>query len=176
MVRYRRNFVPGGTFFFTITLRDRSSRVLVDHIDALRAAVRAAQARRPFDIDAMVVMPDHIHMVVTLPLGDTNYSNRLRFIKSRFTRAAAAGGVALNRNARGEYDLWQRRFWEHTIRDELDMEQHINYVHINPVKHGYVTRAVDWPHSSIHRYIKAGWLTPDWGVNITDSETPFGEP
>ncbi len=176
MVRYRRNFVPGGTFFFTITLRDRSSRILVDHIDALRAAVRDAQARNPFDIDAMVVMPDHIHMVVTLPPGDTNYSGRIRFIKSRFTRAIAASGVALNRNTRGEYDLWQRRFWEHTIRNELDMEHHINYVHINPVKHGHVARAVDWPHSSIHRNIKAGWMTPDWGVDINNDETSFGEP
>ena len=176
MVRYRHDFVPGGTYSFTITLRDRSSRILIDHIDALRAAVRAAQVRHPFDIDAMVVMPDHIHRVVTLPPGDINYSGRIRFIKSRFTRAVAASGVMLNRNARGECDLWQRRFWEHTIRDELDMENHINYVHINPVKHGYVTRAVDWPHSSIHRYIKAGWMTPDWGVDIDDYKMSFGEP
>ena len=174
MVRYRRNFLPGGTFFFTLTLRDRSCRFLVEHIEALRVAVRHTKSRRPFEIDAMVVLPEHLHMVVTLPHGESDYSGRIRMLKGRFTRTVVADGIALNRNARGEYDLWQRRFWEHTIRNEIDMERHVDYVHFNPVKHGYVSRAADWPHSSIHRFIKAGSMAADWGAQF-DDQLSFGE-
>jgi putative transposase len=114
MVRYRRNFLPGGTFFFTVTLADRTSSVLVDHIDALRDAFRVTQTERPFTTDAMVVLPEHLHAIITLPRDDFDFSGRWRRLKSLFTRHVVAAGVPVARNPKREHDLWQRRFWEHT--------------------------------------------------------------
>ena len=162
MVAYRRNFVPGGTYFFTVTLRDRASRVLVERIDDLRAAYRRVHSERPFETVAIVVLPDHLHCVWTLPEGDADYSGRWRAIKSRFTMACRKADLPMTKNAAGEYDLWQRHFWEHTIRDERDFENHVSYIHFNPVKHGYAQRAADWPHSSFHRYVRDGFLPIDW--------------
>jgi putative transposase len=173
MVHYRRSRVAGGTFFFTVNLRDRRRTLLVDHADALRGIVRGVKTQFPFVIDAMAVMPDHWHAVWTLPLGDNDYARRLRLIKARFTRHLVKTGVRLVKDTRGDYDLWQKRFWEHTIRDDRDFEAYVNYIHINPVKHGYVARAVDWPHSTIHRYIKNGTLPADWACDFRDGE--FGE-
>ena len=144
MVRYRRNFVPGGTYFFTVTVADRRSSVLIDHIVSLRRAFRITRGERPFDIDAIVVLPDHLHVVMTLPDGDSDFSGRWRRIKSLFTRGAVKGGLQAAPNARGEYDLWQRRFWEHTVRDEADLARHVDYIHFNPAKHGLVSRVSDW--------------------------------
>ena len=175
MVRYRRNFVAGGTFFFTLTLRDRTSRVLVEHIDALREAFRAARDHCPFAIEAIVVMPDHLHVVMTLPPDDAGFASRIRFVKSRFSRRVAQAGAPIYSNSSGEYDLWQRRYWEHTIRDEEDLQRHVDYIHFNPVKHGHAKRAVDWPHSSIHRYIRAGWLNEDWAFGAEGDGADFGE-
>src|SRR2546430_6104586 len=121
MVRYRRNFVPGGTYFFTVTLADRTSSAIVDHAGALRTAFRITRAERPFTIDAIVILPDHLHAVMTLPPEDSDFSGRWRQIKSLFTRHVVARGLPVVRNQRGEYALWQRRFWEHTIRDEKDL-------------------------------------------------------
>ena len=175
MVRYRRNFLAGGTYFFTLTLRDRSSRLLVEYVDVLREAFRAARQRHPFTIEAMVVLPEHLHMVMTLPPDDAAYDSRIRFIKSRFSRRMAQSGAPVQRNARGEYDLWQRRYWEHTIRDDEDMQRHVDYIHFNPVKHGHAMRAADWPHSSIHRYIRVGWMNVDWAFGAADDGAVFGE-
>ncbi|MDE5463675.1 transposase [Bradyrhizobium sp. CSS354] len=163
MVRYRRNFVPGGTFFFTVTLDDRRSSVLVDHVDKLRHAFRVAREERPFTIDAIVALPDHLHIIMTLPNNDADLSGRWRRIKSSFTHQLAISGVPISRNRRGEFALWQRRFWEHTIRDETDFERCANYIHYNPVKHGLVASPIDWPHSSLHRYVREGLLPLDWG-------------
>jgi putative transposase len=175
MVRYRRNFIPGGTFFFTVTLNDRKSSSLVDHVEELRAAFRVTRAERPFTIDAIVVLPDHLHVTMTLPTADSDFSGRWRRIKSFFTHRLAESGVPLSRNSRGEFSLWQRRFWEHTIRDEGDFERCANYIHFNPVKHGLVSSPTDWPYSSLHRYIRAGLLPADWGgADITDHGN-FGE-
>lgn len=162
MVQYRRNWVPGGTFFFTVTVADRSSTLLVDRVDVLRDATRKTREALPFTIIAAVVMPDHLHAIWTLPEGDTNYSTRWRLIKTHFTKSL---GIA---------SPWQRRFWEHTIRDERDLANHIDYIHINPVKHGYVQRASDWPHSSIHRFIANGTMSTDWASEISDDDV--GEP
>src|SRR3979409_231577 len=118
MVQYQRNFVPGGTFFFTVTLDDRQSSALVDHVALLRAAFRKTRSKWPFTIDAIVVLPDHLHAIMTLPDGDSDFSSRWRAIKSAFTRSLVAAGEPLSRDHRGEYSLWQKRFWEHTIRDE----------------------------------------------------------
>ncbi len=109
----------------------------------------------------MVILPEHWHAVWTLPLDDAQYANRIRLIKARFTKHLVNCGVNIRQDGRGEYDLWQKRYWEHTIRDERDFEVHVNYVHINPVKHQHVMRAADWPHSSIHRYIKESLLAED---------------
>jgi putative transposase len=175
MVRYRRNFVPGGTYFFTVTLADRGSSALIEHIASLRYAFRLTRGERPFDIDAIVVLAEHLHVVMTLPDGDSDYSGRWRRVKSLFTRGAVKKGLRARKNARGEYDLWQRRFWEHTIRDETDLARHIDYIHYNPAKHGLVSRVGDWPYSSFHRYVRLGMLPQDWGGVAIDAAMEFGE-
>ena len=175
MVRYRRNFIPGGTFFFTATLVDRSSRALTEHIEALRAAVRQTRRSQPFPIDAVVVLPDHLHMMMTLPDGDADYPNRWRLIKRRFTDAILKSSTPVARHRNGEPALWQRRFWEHTIRDETDFERHVDYIHFNPAKHGLVARVRDWPYSSFHRYVQQGLLPADWAGDISRDQGNFGE-
>jgi putative transposase len=175
MVRYRRNFLPGGTFFFTVTLVDRTSRVLVDYIDALRAAIRETRRSYPFVIDAVVVLPDHLHILMTLPDGDADYPNRWRLIKRRFTGAIMETGALIKRHRNGEVALWQRRFWEHTIRDAGDLERHVDYIHLNPVRHGLVARVSDWPHSSFHDYVRRGLLPRDWGGDFSSDRGSFGE-
>ncbi|MBL8311351.1 MAG: transposase [Burkholderiales bacterium] len=164
MVAYRRNFVAGGTYFFTVTLRDRRSRLLVERIDDLRAAYDRVRGERPFTTDAIVVLPDHLHCVWTLPPDDADYSGRWKAIKARFTSACRRAGVVLDRDDAGACDLWQRRYWEHTIRDARDFENHVNYIHYNPVKHGHAKVPSGWSHSSFHRFVHDGLLPPDWAV------------
>ena len=173
MVHYRRSRVAGGTFFFTVNLRDRRRALLVAHADALRDIVRDVRTELPFVIDAMTVLPDHWHAVWTLPTDDAGYARRIQLIKARLTKHLLREGVNITKDARGEYRLWQKRFWEHTIRDDRDFEAHVNYVHINPVKHGLVARAIDWPHSTMHRYVKDGLLPADWACVPQEGE--FGE-
>ena len=176
MVQYRRNYVPGGTFFFTVALRDRRATTLVNNIGALRAAMRRTLRQRPFVIDAMVVLPDHIHSVWTLPSGDADYAGRWRLLKSCFGQSLARAGVGFSRNARGEYELWQRRYWEHTIRDPADLARHMDYIHYNPVKHGWEGRTGDWPYSSFHRYLRGGLYPPEWaGANVKSDDWLYGE-
>ncbi len=159
MVLYRRNVVPGGTFFFTVTLADRRSSVLVDHVGLLRRAFRNARDRKSFVVDAIVILPDHLHAILTLPPGDSDFSGRWRAIKAEFTRSIVRTGATIPRDDRGEYLLWQRRFWEHTIRDDQDFERCANYIHFNPVKHRLVSIPGEWPFSSLHRYVRAGIAT-----------------
>ncbi len=173
MVNYRRARIPGASYFFTVTLRDRRSCLLTEHVDALWEAICAVKRQSPFRIDAVVVLPDHLHTLWTLPEGDENYSGRWRAIKVRFTRLLLKRGIGLERNPRGEYALWQRRFWEHVIRDDSDFARHADYIHYNPVKHGLVRRPIDWRWSSVHRYIRLGLLAPDWAAASRDGE--FGE-
>jgi putative transposase len=176
MVRYRRNFVPGGTFFFTLTLADRRSSALVDHVGLLRTAFRSVRERRPFAVDAIVILPDRLQAILTMPAGDSDFSGRLRAIKARFTRSIVATGANIPRDNRGEYLLWQRRFWEHTIRDDDDFDHCANYVHFNPVKHRFVSTPVEWLFSSLHRYVRAGLLPRDWGGgDYPPDTTNFGE-
>jgi putative transposase len=166
MSDYRR--VPGGSYFFTVNLLERKSRLLVDHIELLREAVRAVRARRPFHIDAWVVLPDHMHTVWTLPEGDANYSGRWKAIKIAFAKGLPkTERLSTVRAAKGERAIWQRRFWEHTIRDEADYAAHVDYVHINPLKHGLVQHVADWPYSSFHRAVASGWHEQDWGTNVS---------
>ena len=175
MVRYRRNIVPGGTFFFTVTLADRRSSVLVEHISALRSAFRIAGNERPFSIDAIVILPDHLHAIMTLPPDDANFSGRWRRIKGHFSTQLIAAGVALRRHPNGELSLWQRRFWEHTIRDDGDFARHVDYIHFNPIKHGLVSRVRDWPHSSFHAYVRQGLLPEDWAGDVSGRGVGYGE-
>ncbi len=175
MVRYRRNFVPGGTYFFTVTLADRGSSALVDEIGALRAAFRAARRERPFTIDAVVILPDHLHAIFILPPEDADFSGRWRRIKGYFSTRLIAAGTADNRRANGDFALWQRRFWEHTIRNEDDFARHVDYIHLNPVKHGLVSRVRDWPYSSFHLYVRQGMLPDDWAGDVKDDGSLYGE-
>jgi len=175
MVGYRRYFVPGGTFFFTVTLADRRSKVLVDRIDLLRNALRVARRERPFVIDAIVILPDHLHSIFTLPPDDSDFSGRWWRIKGHFSSALIDASIELKRSPNGDLALWQRRFWEHTIRDEGDFARHVDYIHFNPVKHGLVQRVRDWPYSSFHRYVKEGILPDDWAGDAGEGGEGFGE-
>ena len=162
-MKYRRATDAGGTYFFTVNLANRASTLLVDHIDALRASVRKVRERHPFEIIAWVTLPDHLHTVWQLPPDDANYPLRWALIKADFSKAMPRGErINASRQSQGERGIWQRRYWEHLIRDEVDLQRHVDYIHIIPVKHGYAERASDWPYSSIHRYISRGELTCDW--------------
>ena len=166
MSRYRRMWVPGGIYFFTVNLLERRRTLLLDRIDDLRAAFRATHAVRPFTIEAIVILPDHLHCLWRLPEDDADNATRWRQIKSTFSRCLPKGERrSLRRERKTERGIWQRRYWEHLIADEDDLRRHIDYIHINPVKHGYVPRAADWPHSSIHRFIKRGDLPRDWACD-----------
>ena len=162
-MQYRRNYVKGGSYFFTVNLLDRNKSLLVEHIDLLRESIRVVKCQRPFYIDAWVVLPDHLHAVLTLPDNDTDYSGRWREIKKRFSKSLPKTEfLTQTRKRKNERGIWQRRFWEHTIRDDNDYWHHVNYVHFNPLKHGLVSRIVDWPYSSFHRAVKRGIYTNNW--------------
>src|SRR3954468_1745562 len=175
MVKYRRNFLSGGTYFFAVTLSDRGPTALVDHASEFRDAFRVARRERPFAIDAIVILPDHLHVIMTLPPDDADFSGRWRRIKGYFSTQLIAAGVALRRHPNGELSLWQRRFWEHTIRDDGDFARHVDYIHFNPIKHGLVSRARDWPHSSFHVYVRQGQLPEDWAGDVSRGGVGFGE-
>ena len=164
MRTYLRNRVQGGTYFFTVNLAERKGNtLLIDRIDALRHAVRATRATRPFEIIAMVVLPEHLHAVWRLPEGDDDYSTRWRLLKGRFTHAVCGHERrSASRIRKLERGIWQRRYWEHTIRNEHDLRTHIDYTHCNPVKHGLCDTPASWPHSTFHRYARKGWLPVDW--------------
>ncbi len=168
-MHYQRAHAPGGTFFFTVNLADRSSGLLVEHIDAFRHAVRGVKQRHPFEIVAWVVLPDHMHAVWTLPSDDKDFSTRWMLIKAGFSRAIEKSeNIHRSRMRKGERGIWQRRFWEHQIKDEDDLANHVDYVHMNPVKHGHAVCASDWPYSSIHRYIRQGHLSADWACDLAE--------
>lgn len=177
MSNYRRARVTGATYFFTVNLGDRSSDLLVRHIDLLRHSVRLAKAHYPFHIDAWVVLPEHMYCLWTLLEGDGNFSTRWKIIKSVFSRRLPNTEARSATNfARGERGIWQRRYWEHLIRDADDYRRHLDYIHFNPVKHGYVRCVRDWPFSSFHRAIRDGIYPMDWGGNgEEEGGVHFGE-
>ncbi len=171
MTAYRRFRRSGGTYFFTVTLADRGATFLTEHIDVLRQAYTETMRERPARTDAIVVLPDHLHAIWTLPEGDNDFSTRWRLIKSRFVRET--GLRSRSKRDKAQRGVWQRRFWEHAIRDDEDMTLHLRYCWLNPVKHGLVTRAVDWPWSSVHRDIRRGVVGPGMVGEIPDGA--FGE-
>jgi len=176
MTNYRRNFVPAGSYFFTVNLAERNSRLLTDNIEELRAAFRYARARHSFTIDAIVVLPDHLHAIWTLPEGDADFAMRWRIIKAVFSRSLPAREqISQSRLRKGERGIWQRRYWEHTLRDERDVARHVDYIHFNPVKHNLVTKVKDWPHSSFHRMVRLGVYPEDWGGDISQDTAGFGK-
>lgn len=168
MSRYRRNRI-GRVFFFTV-VTDQRRPILTSDLGrrALRAAISSTRQTLPFEITAFVLLPDHLHTIWEMPRGDADYSTRWRLIKTHFTKTwRRSGGTLCQRSAsrrkRGEHGLWQRRFFEHTCRDEDDWKRCLDYVHVNPLKHGLVNRVRDWRWSSFHRYVTAGEYPIDWG-------------
>jgi putative transposase len=168
MVLYRRAKSLGGTFAITFTLNERGSNLLVEYCDVFKSCYSKIQARQPFETVAFVLLPDHAHMVWTLPENDGDYSLRVRLIKHLFTRSLLKKGVDFKKRSKGERSCWQRRFWEHQVRNEYDLQRQVDYIHYNPVKHGYVKNVKDWPHSSFHRYVREGKLPLDWGDDFPD--------
>jgi putative transposase len=176
MTAYRRSFVLGGAYFFTINLAARQSRLLVDNIRLLRAAFREVRRRHPFSIDAIVVLPDHIHAIWTLPQDDSNFAVRWQLIKAGFSQGTPRGEtISASRSRKRERGIWQRRYWEHTLRDEADFARHADYIHFNPVKHGHVGRVRDLPFSSFHRMVRLRIYPSDWADGPEDHEDGFGE-
>ena len=186
MTAYRRVHAPGATYFFTVALAQRGTDTLIHHLDLLRQAYAKTKADRPFHTEAVVILPDHLHAVWTLPEGDTDYGTRWGAIKARFTRALKARMVAKggsmgwnpilrspSKVRKADAGVWQRRFWEHTIRDQADLDAHIRYCWTNPVKHGFVDHPTEWAASSIHRDIRRGTVPPEWNGTITEGD--FGE-
>jgi len=176
MPRYRRLNIEGGTFFFTVTLADRTSDLLVTHIDRLRDIYRSVQHERPFDSVAICILPDHLHAIWSLPPGDSDFATRWNIIKGGFSRGLpSSASRSPSKLAKREKGIWQRRYWEHAIRDEAELARHIDYIHFNPVKHGLVPHVSDWLHSSFHQYVKRGDLPSDWGGDLRDIAGAFGE-
>lgn len=165
MRSYIRTRIPGATYFFTVNLAKREeNHLLVDRIDALRAAYRTTCQNHPFRTDAIVVLPEHLHVLWTLPPGDADFATRWALIKARFSRSVDNNEFrSKSRLRKRERGVWQRRYYEHTIRDAQDLVRHVDYIHWNPVKHGWVERVADWPYSSFHKFVRAGLLPVDWG-------------
>ena len=166
MPNYIRAYIPGGTYFFTVALLDRKRRLLTDHIDALREAFRHVKRQRPYQLNAVVILPNHLHCLWTLPENDADFSTRWRLIKSHFARSIEPGeALSARRQQKQERGIWQRRFWEHAIRDQRDFDAHLDYIHYNPVKHGWASRVADWPHSSFHEFVKDGLYPLEWAAS-----------
>jgi len=162
---YIRDKTAGGTYFITLTLHDRQSTLLTEHINAFRQAFRSVKHHHDFTLDAMVLLPDHIHMVLTLAENSDNYSVIIASLKSQFSRQIKkTEPISLSRKNKRERGIWQRRFWEHRIRDEDDYRSHLDYTHYNPVKHGLVVNPQAWPYSTLHQLIAQGLYPHDWAV------------
>ena len=177
MPNYLRAWRPGGTFFFTVNLLQRQDNdLLTRHIEVLRRVVMDVKRRHPFVIHAWVVLPEHFHCVIEIPPDEADFALRWRLIKMDFSKAMP---LTERRNAsrrkRGERGVWQRRYWEHRIRDDADFCAHMDYVHINPVKHGWVKRVADWPYSTFHRLVKAGVYPADWAGGVEETPGPPAE-
>lgn len=179
MSDYRRSGITGGIFFFTVVTHEGQPILTTEATrTALREAIQQARTTLPFQIDAWVLLQDHLHCLWTLPEGDANFSARWAIIKRRVSRVCAAEINAPQSDSerkRNEHIFWQRRFWEHQIRDDADMARHLDYIHWNPVKHGLVKAVKDWPYSSFHKYIAQGVYPSDWGGGEIEVNGDFGE-
>jgi putative transposase len=168
MRTYKRARIPGATYFFTVNLAERHAEALLtQHIHVLRAAFQEVMQKHPFTLVAIVILPEHLHCIWRLPPEDSDFPMRWRLIKAHFSRALARSEpMSASRVRKGERGIWQRRYWEHMIRDELDLQRHLDYIHYNPVKHGYVKRASEWPHSSFQRYVEHGYYPENWAAAL----------
>jgi putative transposase len=164
MSNYKRAWMHGGTWFFTVNLMQRGNNdLLTRHIDLLRSAVQTTRRDHPFLIHSWVVLPDHFHCIASLPHDEADFSVRWRLIKSRFSQGLSKNELRSRaRQRQGERGIWQRRYWEHLLRDEGDYVSHMDYVHRNPVKHKLVARVRDWPYSTFHRLVDQGIYSSDW--------------
>ncbi|MBI3773509.1 MAG: transposase [Gammaproteobacteria bacterium] len=166
-MRYRRAFVSGCSFFFTVvTEQRRPLLVSPEAVNILRMAFRVVRSTHPFEVDAIVILPDHLHCIWTLPPGDADFATRWRLIKTWFTKHCDPASRMMPNRARvtkGQQAIWQHRYWEHALKNDADFSRHVEYIHFNPVKHGYVLSAIEWPHSSFRRYVKDGVYLADWG-------------
>lgn len=164
MPNYIRLKTHGATYFFTVVTAERQP--ILTHpevLTALRTAIKSTQAIYPFEIDAWVLLPDHMHVIWSLPADDANYAVRWSQIKRKTAQACRhlARPSSTSQQQRREINFWQRRFWEHQIRDEFDYQRHLDYAHFNPIKHQVVDRLVDWPYSTFHRWVKKGVYPED---------------
>jgi putative transposase len=177
MPDYRRAWTCGGTYFFTVNLLRRGGNdLLTRNIDLLREAVRGIRRDHAFDIHGWVVLPDHVHCVIQLPEKDADFALRWRLIKGRFSRGLPPREWRSNvRKRRGERGIWQRRYWEHLIRNEADYRAHMDYVHVNPAKHGLVERVGDWPYSTFHRLVAEGVYPGDWAGSVAADSLAYGD-
>lgn len=177
-MRYRRPPLTGGTFFFTVVTHDRRPFLCeAASIDLLKTSFRRVLAAHPFTVEAIVILPDHLHTIWTLPADDGSFSMRWGLIKSGFSRRCdpeCRGAPTASRVLRKEQAVWQHRFWEHQIRDEDDYARHVDYIHYNPVKHGYVKTPRDWPHSSFHRFVRKGLYPAHWGSSFIEFDASVG--
>lgn len=178
MSNYRRAWIPGGTFFLTIVTHRRQPLFREgERVEQLRQAIAIVKTETPFEIVAAVVLPDHLHFIWKLPSGDTNFSRRVGRLKVLFTRSlfgvgASARADSESRRKHRESDVWQRRFWEHTIRNETELESCLNYIHYNPVKHGLVSCPHQWEYSSFHTWVKRGQYSFDWACTCQGQPSP----
>ncbi|NNL06205.1 MAG: transposase [Gammaproteobacteria bacterium] len=181
MPNYRRAQANGGTYFFTVvTYRRRPVFNRPECINFLRESITEVRRKHPFNIDAWVLLPDHMHCIWTLPDEDRDFSRRWGLLKSGFSKRAkdlvSVETNSASRTKHREATVWQRRFWEHQIRDEEDFNNHIDYIHYNPIKHGFVKRVQDWPFSTFHRYVIKGIYPVNWGDDGLDElEQDYGE-
>ena len=167
-MRYRRSTAAGASYFFTlVTYRRQPLLGEAGAVGIFERALRSVQSRRPFTLEAQVVMPDHLHAIWTLPDGDCDYATRWRLIKEAFTRAYGEThrlpARDMTRRARGEQAVWQRRYWEHLIRDERDFSAHLDHIHYNPARHGFVAAPRDWSHSTFSDWVLLGTYEANWG-------------
>jgi putative transposase len=167
-MRYRRVTVAGASYFFTVvTYRRQPLFAEPQAVELLRAAIQRVQERRPFVLEAQVILPDHLHALWTLPEDDFDFATRWRLIKEAFTRAYAPGHRLPSRDAgraaRGERTVWQRRYWDHLVRSDRDFSAHVEYIHFNPVRHGLVSAPRDWPHSTFLAWVARGSYDLTWG-------------
>ncbi len=176
-MEYRRSHQPGGGYFFTLVTHQRQPLLSIpENIDRLRTAFRREKEKYPFTIDAIVILPDHLHTIWRLPDDDRDYSTRWSRIKRYLSTGCVGAGQAQSesRQNKREKPVWQRRFWEHTLRDENDWQRHMDYIHYNPVKHGHARSPGEWPHSSFKRCVQRGWYPANWGAsepeNIQDMD------
>ncbi len=171
MPNYRRARITGGTYFFTVVTRHRLPLLAsAPAVSALQDSFAGVTAHHPFTMDALVILPDHLHCIWTLPQDDGDFSARWRLVKTRFSRAcriSKRGPILPPSLLKGDESPWQERFWEHLIRDEMDFNTHCDYIHYNPVKHGLVESPIKWPHSTFEAFVRRGFYPADWGRSVS---------